>query len=216
MKNDPYSLISYFYDAFALLVLSVFRERTRDLALRKFAALPTVKILEVAGGTGSQAKYLSEAGFEVTALDRSPGMLRQAKKKAQGGGKPIFKIVRGDAAALPFESAAFHAAVIQLALHEMPKEVREASVREMKRVTKENALLIFVDYLRSPRLNFTSPFLWLAELGAGLNHFANAREFVKEGGLPRLLDRHGLEARASQSFFQGHVSLTEARKKAST
>jgi ubiquinone/menaquinone biosynthesis C-methylase UbiE len=47
---------------------------------------------------------------------------------------------------LPFADAAFDAATISFAAHEMPESVRERALREMARVTRHGGRVAVVDY----------------------------------------------------------------------
>src|SRR5204863_208110 len=74
------------------------RRRTRlDRVVR--AALPPVRTLDVACGTGFLTRHL--AG-EVVALDASPAMLEEARRQA-----PDAELVLGEGLALPFADGAF-------------------------------------------------------------------------------------------------------------
>jgi SAM-dependent methyltransferase len=68
-------------------------------------------LLEVGVGTGRIARPLSEAGFTVTGIDASRGMLRQARAKG------IARLVRGNAYRLPFPDGVFDAALFVHVLH---------------------------------------------------------------------------------------------------
>ena len=63
---------------------------------------PGERVLDVAAGTGTSAKALAKTGAEVVALDFSPGMVEQGRKKHPG-----IEFIEGDAQALPFPSGQF-------------------------------------------------------------------------------------------------------------
>ena len=58
---------------------------------------PGEKILDIAAGTGTSSAAIAKSGAEVIALDFSPGMLEQGRKR-----HPDITFVEGDAEALPF------------------------------------------------------------------------------------------------------------------
>ena len=68
---------------------------------------PGERVLDVAAGTGTSAKALAKTGAEVVALDFSPGMVEQGRKKHPG-----IEFIEGDAQALPFPSGSFDAVTI--------------------------------------------------------------------------------------------------------
>lgn len=208
--RDPYSIISRVYDIFTEPFMVSIRRMTVKMLRRGLSPSPGRRILEVACGTGTQAEYLAREGFEVAALDISPGMIRQAKRKRHTGGIHKFTMFHGDASCLPFDAGTFSGVLIQLALHEMRPETRHHCVEEMKRVSREGALLLFVDFLPVQGLNIARPFLWLAELAAGLEHFRRGREFIKAGGLPNFLETHQLKPTEVQTFFFKNVCLAVA------
>jgi ubiquinone/menaquinone biosynthesis C-methylase UbiE len=92
---------------------------------RKVAALSGVEkrdtVLDIYTGTGAQAFAFGKKGFDVLGVDISPDMLDIAVKNN------IYRNVRfeiADATGLPFGDKSFDVAVISLALHDMPHEIR--------------------------------------------------------------------------------------------
>ena len=102
-----------------------------------------MNVLDVACGTGEQSIAFAHAGASVTGVDLSPDMLGKAKRKGQG--MPI-TFLQADATVLPFTDASFDITTISFALHDMPQEMGLAVLREMKRVTKPQGLVIIADY----------------------------------------------------------------------
>ncbi|MCE5203191.1 MAG: class I SAM-dependent methyltransferase [Actinomycetia bacterium] len=75
------------------------------------------RVLDVGGGTGMLAALLANvAACDVTVLDSSAAMLRHAQ------GSHGVSVVLGDAAAMPFEDAAFDAVIAVDALHHMSRQ----------------------------------------------------------------------------------------------
>jgi ubiquinone/menaquinone biosynthesis C-methylase UbiE len=107
------------YDAIATLYDSQpYRAKTVDPELLTFlgkrSSSDTVSILDVGCGTGNQ--LIADSSVLPTArlvgLDRSSGMLRQARSKA-----PDIAWVQADAATLPFQAESFDFVTCQFALH---------------------------------------------------------------------------------------------------
>jgi ubiquinone/menaquinone biosynthesis C-methylase UbiE len=91
---------------------------------------PGDRVLDVACGTGVLAREAAVRvvpGGRVVGLDINPAMLSVARRL-----RPEIEWRQGDAAALPFEDAAFDAVVSQFALMFFPDPV--AALREMGRV----------------------------------------------------------------------------------
>jgi demethylmenaquinone methyltransferase / 2-methoxy-6-polyprenyl-1,4-benzoquinol methylase len=73
------------------------------------------RVLDVACGTGDVAmEIVRQKGLlvKVTGIDFSPGMLRLAREKTRGKKASAIHLLAGDALALPFGAASFHAVTI--------------------------------------------------------------------------------------------------------
>ncbi len=86
----------------------------------------------------------------------------------------------------PSTTAQFDLVLGFLTLHEMPAEVRGPVVTEMVRVAGANGKLLFIDFHHGP---YQFPKGWLyrsiivpIEIGAGLEHFKNHRDFLRRKG----------------------------------
>lgn len=73
---------------------------------RKEPIAPNSRILEVGCGTGRTACYLTEQGFNVTAIDLHENMLNKARARAETMGLDI-NFLRADVCSLPFEDGQF-------------------------------------------------------------------------------------------------------------
>jgi ubiquinone/menaquinone biosynthesis C-methylase UbiE len=101
---------------------------------RAIAALPPLRTLDVACGTGFLTRHL--AG-EVVALDQSESMLEVARRQA-----PSAEFVRGDALALPFRDGSFGRVFTGHFYGHLEEDERLAFVDEARRVAGE---LVVVD-----------------------------------------------------------------------
>ena len=92
-------------------------------------------LLDVGCGTGGYASGLEELGWDYTGVDSSEDMLRRAHEKGVAA-------VHADAAALPFEDAAF-AAAVSIFTH---TDVDDFSglVREVFRVLRPGAPFVYI------------------------------------------------------------------------
>lgn len=213
MLYDPYSIGSRVYDRTIEPFLKPLKRLTAKILRKKFAQIPGAHILEVACGTGTQSHLLAREGIRVVALDKSCGMIKQTQKKGNLGGIGRVASIRADASRLPFSSAVFDAVVFQLALHEMQNEIRAHSASEIKRVAKKTAIFVVADFVHAKGFTVSKYILSLVELMAGIEHFCNGREFIRQGGLLKFLDNLGLQTEATYPFFYGNIYLAVAQNK---
>lgn len=132
---------SWFASIYEAITLPLRRMRRRVARLANIA--PGMHVIDVATGTGGQARAFGAAGATVLGIDLSPRMLAIARRKTRS---TETQFVEADATALPAEDASFDAACVSFALHEMPATVRERVVAEMVRVTRPGGTIIVVDY----------------------------------------------------------------------
>jgi demethylmenaquinone methyltransferase/2-methoxy-6-polyprenyl-1,4-benzoquinol methylase len=211
MVRDPYFGIARVYDLAAEPFLNALRRRTLHLLQSRMPNPLGRRVLEVACGTGTQARVLARAGFDVVALDLSPAMLRRAGTKARDAAPGRLLPVQGDAGALPVATACVDAVVVQLALHEMPAAFRTRTLAEIKRVARPPALLVAIDFVAHRRPSPAGGLILMAELLAGPRHYRNGREFLQRGGLLRCLAEAGFQVVESHPWLQGRIRLALAR-----
>lgn len=85
-------------------------EKEVEFLIKKFIENNTKSVLDVGCGTGRHAVSLAKAGFQITGIDLSGGLLQQARKKAEILGVSVdFKEM--DATHLPFD-AEFDAVIL--------------------------------------------------------------------------------------------------------
>lgn len=138
LSSKVYAIFAPFYDVVTLPLA-----RLRDEVARAIDFDRGARVLDVATGTGAQARALAKQAGEVVGIDLSEAMLRIARRKIR---LPNVTFLRADAADLPFDDASFDVSCISFALHEMPRSVRERVVQEMVRVTKPGGSVVVVDY----------------------------------------------------------------------
>lgn len=121
------------YDFFALLITPVYNQTVRSLG-----DISDKIVLDVCTGTGEIALRLEKQGALVTAVDITPSMLSRARKKAATSS---INFEQADARSLRFSDKSFDISVLSLGLHDMPRPVRIAVLRELARVTKEKIVI---------------------------------------------------------------------------
>ena len=100
-------------------------------------------VLELAAGPGMLSGKIARACGKLEVTDFSPEMVEQAKKRGLPS-NVTFSVA--DATKLPYKTGTFDAVVIANALHIMPEP--EKAVAEMKRVLKEDGILIAPTFTR--------------------------------------------------------------------
>jgi ubiquinone/menaquinone biosynthesis C-methylase UbiE len=151
------------------------------------------KVLDVGCGTGDQALHFAKSGAIVAGIDISSEMIKTAleKKKKEKFEDILFQAA--DATDLPFLDPVFDVALISLVLHEIESKKRDKVISEMKRVVKKGGRLIFVDFNVPFPKTISAFFVKLIERFAGKGHHLNFQSYLKEGGLPALLERNDLK-----------------------
>jgi ubiquinone/menaquinone biosynthesis C-methylase UbiE len=139
-NNRIYAAFAHFYD----FVVLPFRHLRRKVAAL-VEANATSRVLDVATGTGAQAREFARTAGEVVGIDLSDAMLRVARKKSRASN---LRFQRADATELPFNDSTFDIACISFALHEMPAPIRTRAIAEMARVTKTRGIVIVIDHGR--------------------------------------------------------------------
>ena len=114
--------------------------RTKELLLRHLPPAPA-RVLDVGGGPGAYAVWLSELGYEVHLVDPVPLHLDQAMAAARAARSP-FTVAEGDARNLPEDAAGYDVVLLLGPLyHLIPREERLAALAEAGRVVKSGGLM---------------------------------------------------------------------------
>lgn len=109
-------------------------------------------VLDVGTGTGRIAELLSPRAQRVTALDKSPEMLRIARARLQSLPSDKINLVQGDFTALPFSAATFDTVLFHQVLHfaQEPAVV----LAEAARVLRHGGCIAIVDLAAHGREEF--------------------------------------------------------------
>lgn len=106
-------------------------------------------LLDVGTGTGRMAELFAARADHVTALDKSPEMLRVARARLQKLPADSVELVQGDFTALPLPDAAFDTLLFHQVLHyaQEPATV----LAEAARVTRPGGTIAIVDFAAHDR-----------------------------------------------------------------
>ena len=120
-----------------ILSFGIDRSWRRRLVRRVVDSVPsggTVKVLDVACGTGDVSLALRRKGMDVTGADISGKMLDIARVKA-----PDINFVYGNAAGLPFGDGTFDCVTIAFGIRNF--DMRPQCIKELRRVLKDGGML---------------------------------------------------------------------------
>ncbi|MFI1649793.1 class I SAM-dependent methyltransferase [Streptomyces avidinii] len=184
-------------------------ERTQEL-LRRYLPPAPARVLDVGGGPGTHAGWLTEEGYEVVLVDPVPKHVEQARERA-----PRCVAQLGDARALDVEAGSFDAVLLLGPLYHLAERGdRLAALREARRVVVPGGVVaaagisrysLMQDYTVSAGL---SPELLAGEVtevvrtgsydgsrGFTVVHFHTADELAREAGEVGLtgVRVHGIE-----------------------
>ncbi|WP_156840696.1 ArsR/SmtB family transcription factor [Novosphingobium aquimarinum] len=101
-------------------------------------------VLDIGTGTGRIAELLAPRAERVTALDKSPDMLRIARARLQDLPAGKVDLVQGDFTALPFENEQFDTVLFHQVLHYAQEP--ETVLAEAARVARNGARIAVVDF----------------------------------------------------------------------
>ena len=194
LSRRVYALFAPFYDIVTLPL-----RRLRKQVASTLPAGHALRVLDVATGTGAQARAFGEKAAEVIGIDLSDAMLRIARRKNH---LPNVTFRHADAAELPFGDRRFDVACISFALHEMPRSVRARVVGEMVRVTKPGGAIVVVDYAL-PRNALAR---WLIYHVVKLYERDHYADFVRSD-VRALLRDAGVEVQAQQAALGGLANI---------
>jgi ubiquinone/menaquinone biosynthesis C-methylase UbiE len=130
-------------EEYARLLPDTAYESELDLALvRLFVDLVGARgarVLDAGCGTGRMTAHLRalDAGLDITGLDLSPEMLRQARLAVPG-----VEFVEGELASLPFADAAFDGVLVWYSIIHTPDEGLPAVIAELRRVVRPGGVVL--------------------------------------------------------------------------
>lgn len=189
--NKLFRRMAPIYDLFTLPVSGV-RYKVVDLVNAKKGS----RILDVCTGTGQQAFAFGREGYTVIGIDLSEDMLKIAERKNRYENVG-FKVA--DASRIPFEDKYFDISCISFGLHDMPHEVREKVLDEMKRVSER---VVIIDY-NIPENKLRR---WLHVSITSLYESKYYRDFVGRD-IKELLRQHDLEVIKESSGLIDFVKI---------
>ncbi len=159
-------------------------------------------VLDIATGTGKQAEAFARVGCNVVGIDLSEDMLAYAKNNKYPNA--TFMVANGTS--LPFAEGSFDLTVMSFALHCMTLDIRQKVIKEMKRVSKANGQLAFVDYALPDHALGRQVIYRLVSLYETKLY----KEFIHSDFLA-LLRRQGIKIETHKKYCLGAIQMIHCR-----
>ncbi|MEE9608695.1 MAG: class I SAM-dependent methyltransferase, partial [Myxococcota bacterium] len=174
---------------------------------------PGERILDCTCGTGGCTTALRErAGAEswLVASDLSLGQLRMARRKRSLAGVPLLE---ADASRLPFREGAFHSVFVPHAVHEMPRPLRMAVLREARRVCgpKGRVVVLELDRPRRRWLRWLMGLWFFFCVPPPVNLVTRTRRDLERRGLVNEVAEAGFPHVTRLSKYAGTMQVVEGR-----
>jgi SAM-dependent methyltransferase len=147
-------------------------------------------VLDLGCGTGLLAQRIAAAGYDVTGLDPSRGMLRQLRRR-----RPDVGAIAGSGTALPFADDSFALTYCVAVMHHVadPTAVRQTLI-EMARVTRPGGHVLVWDH--NPRNPYWPLLMRRVPQDTGAERLVPEEEILSGltagGALPVLTEQLGL------------------------
>lgn len=182
--KDQYKNIAGWYDR----IFEPMNSGLRKIGLKMYPVQPGMDILDIGCGTGAHLKLYQDKNCNVFGVDLSPAMLQIAEKKL-GKNANLQQI---DATETGFADNKFDLILSSTVLHEMSPQVRSDVLKEAKRILKNDGHIIIIDFhpgrVKNIKGIYSKVIITISEIIAGREHYKNYRNFIKNGGLPSLLE----------------------------
>jgi ubiquinone/menaquinone biosynthesis C-methylase UbiE len=102
---------------------------------------PEGRVLDVGGGPGVYAEWLSQRGYQVHLVDSVPLHVEEARRRA--GQPPSFSVTQGDARALAFDAGSFDVVLLLGPLYHLAeRDERVPTLGEARRVCRSGGTVI--------------------------------------------------------------------------
>ncbi len=163
---------------------------------------PSLRVLDIACGTGALAMAIAQKAEHVTGIDLSEEAIAAAKRVARRKAINNVSFEIHDAGDLSlYTENEFDIAVTSMAIHQFDADLAVKILTEMKRVARS---LIFVDYNHHMPRSWGKSLAWTIERMAGGDHYRNFRIYMKKGGILHFARQAGINLQ-SQKIRGGGV-----------
>jgi len=134
-------------------------------------------VVDLGTGTGRILPELSRRAERIIAVDASPEMLEEARKRVAASGIDGIDFRLGDLAHLPFQDGEVDAVVANMVLHHAPEPAQ--AVAEIHRVLRPGGKLLLGDFLPHDQEWMRERFAdqWLGFSSSDISHWLGAAGF---------------------------------------
>lgn len=192
MAEEYFATHAKQWDAIRTLHISDHEVEKAMLALLKDAQIG--HLLDIGTGTGRMVELFGSQATKITAIDKSPEMLRLTRAKLLEHENLVEKtdLKQGDFNHLPLEDMVANTVILHQVLHYAQHP--EAVLREVERVLKRKGLLVIADFAAHDREELRT-------------EHAHARLGFSEDNMKRLFGGAGLKLEQSRTLEGGELKV---------
>jgi ubiquinone/menaquinone biosynthesis C-methylase UbiE len=207
--KDQYRNIAKWYDK----IFEPLNSGLRNIGLKMYPVNEGMTVLDIGCGTGAHLRLYQKENCSIYGIDLSPAMINVARKTL---GEEA-NISLGSATDMEFGNDQFDLILCSTVLHEMSQKVREDVLEEAKRVLKSDGRILLIDFHPGPIKMFKGVYskiiITISEVLAGREHYRNYRHYMRNGGLPGLIDSMGFEIEDRKIVSGGNFGIFLLKKK---
>lgn len=194
----------------------------RAAMVRAVAPVAGERILDIAAGTGTSSVALQRSGARVVAVDFSPGMIAEGRRKHKK-----IEFIEANAEKLPFGDNEFDAVTISFGLRNVSQP--KVALSEMYRVLKPGGRLVVCEFSKPPvailragywaYLRYVMPTVAdrISSNPDAYSYLAESiREWPDQGELSQWIRGSGFIRVAYRNLTAGIVALHRGRKPVDT
>jgi len=201
--KDQYKNIASWYDR----IFEPMNSGLRKIGLKMYPVQNGINVLDIGCGTGAHLKIYQNENCKVFGVDLSEAMLNVAKIKL--GKDADLRLC--DATNTGYSDKKFDLILSSTVLHEMSQQVRIGVLKEAKRILKDDGRIILIDFHPGPLTKFKGIYskiiITISEILAGREHYKNYRHFMKNGGLPKLIELCGINIEDKKIVSGGNFAI---------